>query len=44
MKKKLMGIVLALIVAISFNAIAFADGIGTNPSSAPICFDIDVQE
>ena len=44
MKKKLMGIILILMMVMSFNVAAFADNVGSMPASAPICFDVDIQE
>ena len=44
MKNRLVGIILILTMVMSFNVVAFADGDAVNPASAPICFDVDIQE
>ena len=44
MKKRLMGIILILMMVMSFSVAAYADGVGPTPASAPICFDVDIQE
>jgi len=44
MKNRLVGIILILMMTISFNVIAFADTVVVTPASAPICFDVDIQE
>ena len=44
MKKRLVGIILILTMAVSFSMVAFADNGGISPSSIPICIDVDIQE
>ena len=44
MKKRLMGIILILMMAISFSTVAFADTDVVTPASIPICFDTIIQE
>ena len=44
MKKRLTGIILILMMTISFNMIAFADTVVINPASAPICIGTIIQE
>lgn len=44
MKKILMGIILILVMVVSFSVVVFADLTTPGPFSAPICIDVNIQE